>query len=203
MRAAVIALTLALGSSTAHPLALEGGGNTGGGGATEALRARDAEIRAALPPTGAAATPEARRKIEAIVSRTVDLRAMAEAALGARWKAMSAKERKRLLAAFEKRFRRISSSELGTYRSTAIEYKPEVAVDDLVKVPTKVVVKGEPTEIIYSMRRQTAGWRIVDITVDGVSTVENYRASFARVISKEGVDGLIRRLERGAVVKRG
>jgi phospholipid transport system substrate-binding protein len=192
MRAAVIALALALGA-----------GEGAGDGATESLRARDAEIRAALPPEGAAVTPETRKKIEAIVTRTVDLRAMAEAALGARWKAMSAKERKRLLGAFEARFRRASASELGTYRSSEIEYRPEVATDGLVKVPTKVVVKGEPTEITYSMRRQAAGWRIVDIIVDGVSTVENYRSSFARVISKEGVDGLIRRLERGGAAKRG
>jgi phospholipid transport system substrate-binding protein len=64
-----------------------------------------------------------------------------------------------------------------------------------------VVVKGEPTEISYTMRHQKDGWRIVDITVDGVSTVANYRSSFARVISKDGVEGLIRKLEKSAGVK--
>jgi ABC-type transporter MlaC component len=208
MRTAVILFAFALGASSAHPLAQEGGGtareNAGAaGGPTEALRARDAEIRAALPPEGSTITAEARKKIEAIVVRIVNLRAMVEEALGARWKSMSAKERKRLLAAFEARFRRVSASDLSSYRSTEVEYRPEVPADGVVKVPTKIVVKGEPTEVTYSMRRETAGWRIVDITVDGVSTVENYRSSFARVISKEGVDGLIRRLERGGAVKRG
>ena len=66
-----------------------------------------------------------------------------------------------------------------------------------MQVPTRVVVKGEPTDIAYRMRRSPGSWRIVDIIVDGVSTVENYRSSFPRVIQKEGVDGLIHRLERG------
>ncbi len=189
MRAAVILVALVLGA---------------GEGPTETLRARDAEIRGALPSKGSAVTSEARRRIERIVTRAVDLRAMAEASLGARWKAMSEKQRKRLLAAFESRFRQTSGSELDTYRSTEIEYRPEAEVGQgLVKVPTRVVVKGEPTEITYTMRREAAGWRIVDITVDGVSTVENYRSSFARVITKEGVDGLIQRLERGGAPKKG
>ena len=51
------------------------------------------------------------------------------------------------------------------------------------------------------MRQGKEGWRIVDITVDGVSTVENYRSSFNRVIAKDGVEGLIQRLEKGPTGK--
>jgi phospholipid transport system substrate-binding protein len=170
-----------------------------GAGATEALRARDAEIRAALPPSGAKVTPAARSRIEAIVTRAVDTQAIVEAALGKRWSELSAAQRRRLVAAFESRFRRASGSELDAYRSTQIEYLPEVGADGgVLQIPTRVVVKGEPTEITYTMKRQRSGWRIVDIVIDGVSTVANYRSSFARIISKEGVEGLIKRLERGA-----
>ncbi len=170
-----------------------------GEGPTETLKQRDAEIRAVLPPEGQEVTPEARSRLEKIVTRAIDMRAMAESALGARWKQMTEKQRKRLLTAFEKRFQQVGSSELDGYRSTKIEYRAEEKVDEeVVKVPTQVDVKGEPTEITYAMRRGKEGWRIVDIVVDGVSTVENYRSSFAKVIAKEGVEGLIGRLSRGA-----
>ena len=183
MRSAVIVL-LAVGAAAS-------------GTATEAVKERDAEIRAALPPEGSSVTPETRKKIEGIVTRAIDLKGMAESALGPRWKQMTESQRKRLVAAFEGRFKSLSGSELDSYRTTNIEYQPEVASDEgLVKVPTRVVVKGEPTEIAYTLRRDKTGWRIVDITVDGVSTVENYRSSFARVISKDGVEGLIRKLEK-------
>lgn len=168
------------------------------GTATEALRARDAEIRAALPPAGGQLTPEVRRRLEAIVTRAVDLRAMVQAAMGKRWAETPEKQRRRLLAAFESRFRKASGGELDAYRSTQIDYRPEAPQPGgTVQVPTKVVVKGEPTEITYTLKREAPGWRIVDITVDGVSTVENYRSSFSRIIAKEGVDGLIHRLEKG------
>jgi phospholipid transport system substrate-binding protein len=171
------------------------------GAATEALKARDAEIRAALPE-GGTPSAQARKKVEAIVTKTVDLPGMLQSALGARWKEISEAQRKRLVGAFEHRFRQLSGKELDGYRTTKIEYLPETeGAGGAVKVPTRVVVKGEPTEIAYALREEKGGWRIIDVVVDGVSTVENYRSSFNRVIAKEGVDGLIKKLERGAVGK--
>jgi phospholipid transport system substrate-binding protein len=166
--------------------------------ATAALKARDAEIRAALPPSGGELDPARRRKIENIITRAVDVHGMVEAAMGAKWKQITEAQRRRLVAAFENRFRSTSGGELDTYRSTQIEYRDEVPNGQgVVQVPTRVVVKGEPTDITYALKRTKDGWRIVDLVVDGVSTVANYRSSFARVISKEGVEGLIKRLERG------
>ena len=195
MRAAVTLVLLAAGGLAAAADATR----LPAGEATRALQARDDEIRSALPPPGGKVTPEVRKRIEAIVTRAVDLRGMVEAALGARWKEMKEPQRKRMVAAFENRFRQLSGGELDQYRSVEVKYDPEQqAPGGAVKVPTRVVVKGEPTEIAYTLKRQKEEWRIVDITVDGVSTVENYRASFARVIGKEGVEGLITRLEKGA-----
>ncbi len=169
-----------------------------GESATETLKQRDAEVRTALPPAGQAITPEARARLEKILTRAVDVRGMAEAALGPRWGKMTEKQRKRLLGAFEKRFRAVSGGELDGYRGTQFEYLPEEPVSDgVVRVPTRMQVKDEPVDVIYTMHREKEGWRIVDITIDGVSTVENYRASFARVIDKEGVEGLINRLSKG------
>jgi phospholipid transport system substrate-binding protein len=173
-----------------------------GPGATDALRARAEEIRQALPPPGEQMSPSTREKIEGLVTRTIDLRAMLQSALGPRWNTMTEKQRKRLLAAFESRFKQASSGDLDPYRSTQIEYRQEKpAGDGAVDVPTRVVIKGEPTEITYTMRPEKDAWRIVDITIDGISTVANYRASFARVIAKDGVEGLITRLERRTASK--
>ncbi len=173
-----------------------------GASATDALKARTEEIRAALPPVGAELTSQTRQHVQTLITKTIDLRGMLQASLGARWKEMNEKQRKRLLAAFENRFREISGGDFDPYRSTQIEYRPEVdAGDGSFEVPTRVVVKGEPTDITYVMRHEPEGWRITDIIIDGVSTVANYRSSFARVIQKEGVEGLIRRLERGGPSK--
>jgi len=170
--------------------------------ATEALQARDAEIRAALPPPGAEPTPAVRAKLEAIVTRSIDLRRMVERAMDRNWAKATPQQRKRILGAFERRFRALSGSQLDAYRATGIDYAPEVTgADGLVSVPTKVVVKGEPTEITYALRREKDGWRIQDIVIDGASTVEGFRSSFARTVAKEGIAGLVAKLEKAAAGK--
>jgi len=172
-----------------------------GGTATQALRERDAEIRAALPPSGQVLSESGRRKFESIVARIVDTRQMLESALGPRWATMTPKERQRLLEAFEHRFKSSGGSQFDTMREARIEYLGEHSRGELVVVATHLAVKDETSDVKYVMRQAPGGWRIVDVVIDGVSTVENYRASFARIIGREGVEGLIRRLERGGDAK--
>jgi phospholipid transport system substrate-binding protein len=172
--------------------------------ATEALKARDAEIRAALPPQGTEPTPATRQKLENIVTKAVDLDGMAKSALGKTWAETPPAKQKKFLDAFKGRFRKATGEQLDQYRSTSIKYFPEKKEEDDTFVPTEVLVKGEPTHVDYRMREQKGVWRIVDIVVDDVSTVENYRSSFNRIIKKEGMDGLIARLNgTGKVVDSG
>ena len=172
--------------------------------ATEALKARDTEIRAALPPQGTEPSPATRKQLENIVTKAVDLDGMAKAALGKTWSETPPAKQKKFLEAFKGRFRKATSEQLDQYRSTSIKYFPEKKEEDDTIVPTEVVVKGEPTHIDYRMRQQSGTWHIEDIVVDDVSTVENYRSSFNRIIKKEGMDGLIARLNgTGKVVDSG
>ena len=164
--------------------------------ATDALRARDSEIRAMLPPPGEAADPSLRKKLEAILTRIVDLESIAKSALGKHWDAQTPAKRKVFVETFTASFRSALGGEIEGYRNSATTFGPEDAADDIVRVPTTLTVKGEPTEVVYTMMRGDRGWRIVDITIDEVSTVENYRASFGRIIRKEGFDALIARLEK-------
>jgi len=172
--------------------------------ATEALKARDAEVRAVLPPKGTELTPATRQKLENILTRAIDLEGVARSALGRNWEEATPAQRKRFLDAFKQRFRKATADQFTEdYRATQVKYFPEVTQDGDVKVPTEVTIKGEPTHIDYVMRRAGSEWRIVDIVIDDVSTVDNYRSSFGRIIKKEGMDGLIARLNKGTVKQAG
>jgi phospholipid transport system substrate-binding protein len=166
------------------------------GEATQALRERDAEIRAALPPGRQPLTDPERTRIESIVARIVDARAILEAALGSRWATLAPADQKRIARAFERRFRVSGGVRIEDMREARIDYLPEAAKGDLVVVPTRVTLRNESSDVRYVLRRTKDGWRIMDIVVDEVSVVENYGASFARIIGREGIDGLVRRLER-------
>lgn len=168
---------------------------------TETIKSRDAEIRAAIKGVPAsskenAITPALRDKLERILTEAVDLEAMAKDALGKHWDEQPKAKQKAFLDAFLRAFRSAIRGQIDFYRSSETEFGAEVPEGDRVRVPTTLTIKGEPTDVTYVMAREGERWRIVDIIVDDVSTVENYRASFAKIIGKEGFDGLIARLKK-------
>jgi phospholipid transport system substrate-binding protein len=166
-----------------------------GPSATDVLKARDSQIRKTIPASGQA-TPRATAELQAAVMRIVDTEAMARAALGKKWDDQPKAEQKRFLKAFDARLRQAITQEIDFFNSSKIDYQPERPVGDATEVPTQMTAKGDTTEVDYRLRKEASGWRIVDIVVDGVSTTENYRSSFGKVIAKEGWDGLIGRLEK-------
>jgi phospholipid transport system substrate-binding protein len=60
-----------------------------------------------------------------------------------------------------------------------------------VTVRTQMIGRAKPVEIDYSLSSATGGWRVYDVTVEGVSLVTAYRYEFNGVVSSSGVAGLI------------
>ena len=54
---------------------------------------------------------------------------------------------------------------------------------------------ASPTIVAYRLHlTEGSGWKVYDITVNGVSLVTTYRSTFASTIRESGMDGLIDRL---------
>ena len=54
---------------------------------------------------------------------------------------------------------------------------------------------GRGVPIDYTVAKSASGWKIYDISVDGVSLVVNYRSSFAQEIQQGGIAQLITKLK--------
>jgi phospholipid transport system substrate-binding protein len=168
-------------------------------GATEALKAREAEIRKLVPPGSQPVSPALRKQLGEVMTQMVDLEEMAKASLGDQAASLPAAKRKQYSDVFAQRFRKVTSEQVDPFRSNAIQYLPEQGADGgMVKVPTQVPVEGEQSDIVYVLRREKGGWRIEDVVIDGVSTVENFRRAFTKIIAKDGIDALIAKLKKEA-----
>jgi phospholipid transport system substrate-binding protein len=53
---------------------------------------------------------------------------------------------------------------------------------------------GQPLPIDFSMHQTQEGWKVYDITVEGVSLVLTYRSEFDAIVKQQGIDGLIKAL---------
>ena len=179
------ALILALALGAAAP-----------GTATDALRQRDSEMRAALPPAGQPVTGAQREKAEEMLVKIVDFHQISQKTLGKAWTDASEAKRRQFEDAFVKRFKRATSEQVDQFRKAQVLYGAETPAGEGVTVDTTVGTGDDATHVIYSMTKGPKGWLIEDITIDDVSTVSNWRSTFAKTIAKDGFDGLISKLEK-------
>jgi len=52
-----------------------------------------------------------------------------------------------------------------------------------------------PVAIDYTVHQAGGGYKVVDVTTDGVSLVQNYRNQFHRIITRDGWPELIERMQ--------
>ena len=133
--------------------------------------------------------------VEAKILPNFDFNRMTQLALGKNWTRATAKQKQELVTEFRNLLVRTYSSSLTAFSNQTVEFKPMTlkAGDTDVTVRSEIRQPGgQPIPIDYSMYKTSFGWKVYDVTIDSVSLVTNYRASFANTIRQQGIDGLIK-----------
>lgn len=134
---------------------------------------------------------------ESLVLPHFDFNLMSQRALGRYWKDFSVDQRARFVQEFRTLMLRTYANTLNDYRDAEITYLPSRPLaPEAMRVRTQVARPsgGPPLQLDYEVRQQAAGWKICDVTLDGVSLIVSYRAGFAKDIGTLGVDGVIAQL---------
>ena len=135
--------------------------------------------------------------VEAKVLPHFDFTHMTRLAVGKNWRTATPAQQQALANEFRTLLVRTYSNSLAVYKNQVIEFKPfkMQSGETDVTVKTQVIQSGaQPIPIDYSMEKLPEGWKVYDVTVDGVSLVVNYRGSFATEVLQNGIDGLIKKL---------
>jgi phospholipid transport system substrate-binding protein len=135
--------------------------------------------------------------VEAKVLPNFDFNRMTQLAVGKHWPRATAKQKQSLVTEFSNLLVRTYSASLTQFTNQTIDFKPLTLKpeDDDVTVRSEIRQPGgQPIPIDYSMYKTAFGWKVYDVSIDGVSLVTNYRASFSSTIRQSGIDGLIKAL---------
>jgi len=119
--------------------------------------------------------------------------------MGKNWRAATPEQQKELVNQFHSLLVRTYSGSLASVSEYRIDFKPlrmaagdeDVVVNSLVEKPG-----ATPIAIDYRLEKQPAGWKVIDVSVEGASLVTVYRNSFNSEIRRGGVDGLVASLQR-------
>ena len=122
---------------------------------------------------------------------------MAALAMGQSWNKATPDQKKRVTEEFKILLVRTYASALASYSDQKFDFRPLRAkpTDTDVTVNVRVLQPGtQPVPIDYSMEKTSAGWKVYDVVVGGVSLVANYRTEFNNLVRESGVEGLIKNL---------
>jgi phospholipid transport system substrate-binding protein len=123
---------------------------------------------------------------------------MTKLAVGKSWRTATADQKKQLMSEFRILLVRTYTKAFTSYRDQVVEVKPfklDPAATE-VTVKTAIVKPGsqQPILVDYDMEKMPDGWKVYDLTVEGVSLVTSYRGTFADQVQQVGIDGLIKTL---------
>jgi len=122
---------------------------------------------------------------------------MTRLAVGKNWRQASPPQREALIGEFRTLLVRTYATAFTAYRDQTIKYgplrmRPE---DEDVVVRSQIIQQGgPPVAVDYNMEKTAKGWKVYDVTIEGVSLVQNYRSSFNSEVHRGGIDGLINAL---------
>ena len=142
-----------------------------------------------------------RRKALAMAEQKIlphlDFREAAQLAMGKSWNTASPAQQAQIINEFRSMLVRIYSNAIQVYRGQTMKVLPV----RLAPGATEVTVRNQylsqgrpPVPVEYAMKKTPEGWKVYDISVEGVSLVLTYRAEFESITRTSGIDGLLKRL---------
>jgi phospholipid transport system substrate-binding protein len=141
---------------------------------------------------------ERRQKSEAIkklISEYFDMETMAHDSLGNTWNRITNEERKKFTVIFKDLFQdSYTRLVLNFLKKEEMEFIGETATEDDAKVQTRIRRADDEIPVQYFLKEEGKRLAIVDVDIDGVRIVQNYRQSFENEIKRNSFASLMEKM---------
>lgn len=145
---------------------------------------------------------EKREKVKQIAYDNLSFEVMARLSLGKYYRDLNESQRTQYIAAFKEHV-------TNSYRHTTDHYNDEEVKitaerkesDGDWTVQTQIIGSAksskpgqEVAKVDYRLRATNGQWKVIDLTIDGVSLVANFRSQFQEIMANGGIDRLLQLL---------
>ena len=170
------------------------------GEATDQLKSSiDHVIKVLDDPSLKSDEPKRRAAIREVANQTFDFGEAAKRSLGRHWQSLSDADRKEFTSLFADLLERGYVSRIEEYSGERIAFAGDTADGDLANVKTRFTTKkGTEIPVDYRMLRRAGRWLVYDVSVEGLSLVNNYRGQFNKIIETSSYQDLVKRMKARA-----
>ena len=139
-----------------------------------------------------------------LVEPNLDFERITRLVVGKHWRRASDEQKKKLVAEMRKLIVRSYVTAMRAYADQIVAHGDRIDYlpsryrpgDRKAMVSASLNLEGnKPVQVQYLLLRVGERWKIYDIRIEGISLAITYRTSFNAEIQRNGIDGLIARLE--------
>jgi len=138
---------------------------------------------------------ERQKQMRKSIDERFEWDAMARSALGKHWRDLSAAQRAEFTELFSELIEKNYLSQIESYTGEKILYKGD-KVDGAYGVADVVIVtlRGTDIPVSYRVLKKGAEWLVYDVSIEGVSLVNNYRSQIGAILNRSAYDNLIAKI---------
>lgn len=140
---------------------------------------------------------ERARRIRKAVDERFDWKEMSKRSLARHWKKRTEREKEEFIDLFGKLLERTYLDKVEGYSGEKVLYVGERVDGNYGLVVVKIVTRKD-TEILvkYKLKKKGSEWLVYDISIEGISLVNNYRKQFNSIMTRSSYEDLIKKLRR-------
>jgi len=190
-RAALVALAISAAAPT----------RAGGDGPREVMTKTIGDAFAILKnPALAGKERRAQRiaELRKVADRTFEWSELARSSLGVKWRTLDADQRVRFVDVFKDVLAAQYMDDIDRFQGTETVTVDSVVTEgeDALVRTTLITSSRERVPLDYRMRVLEGRWRVVDLSIEGISLVNHFRKTFAASLVNLSIEDLITRLRR-------
>lgn len=139
---------------------------------------------------------ERKRLIREEVDQRFDWEEMSRRALGRHWTKRTYEEKKEFIYLFGKLLERTYMDRVDDYSGERVLFEGERIDGNFGVVTAKILSRQEKeVPVLYRVKKKSKGWYVYDVSIEGVSLINNYRTQFNTIITRSSYKELIERLK--------
>jgi phospholipid transport system substrate-binding protein len=137
---------------------------------------------------------ERRKRVILVVNEMFDFREMARSSLGQSWNSLSPAEQEKFVGLFTSLVEERYIGKIDSYTDQKVVFTKELVKGDRAMIYTSIVDKDLDIPIVYRLQKENDRWLAVDLKIENVSLVVNYRRDFDVIMRKEKFAGLVEKI---------
>ena len=160
------------------------------------IQQRQAKVSGFLKGAAGAARD---KQVAAVLDEMLDYDQLARRSLAKHWDEVDEAQRKEFSELLKQLVQRNYEKNIASIGEYDVQWLGEEPGTEGIVVHSSATSKAKPGEepvtIDYRVRTEGAAFRVFDIITDGSSLVSNYKNQFHRVIQKDGMPALLKRMK--------